>query len=45
VTARSIGGVNLMRLDGRNPLSLVKTDTGSRIVQQLPIQIDEGRFV
>jgi putative toxin-antitoxin system antitoxin component (TIGR02293 family) len=33
------------RLDGRSPLSLVKTDTGSRIVEELLIQIDEGMFV
>jgi putative toxin-antitoxin system antitoxin component (TIGR02293 family) len=34
-----------MRLDGRTPLSLLKTDTGSRIVEELLIQIDEGMFV
>lgn len=33
------------RLDGRSPLSLLKTDTGSRIVEELLIQIDEGIFV
>jgi putative toxin-antitoxin system antitoxin component (TIGR02293 family) len=33
------------RLDGRTPLSLLKTDTGSRIVEELLIQIDEGIFV
>jgi putative toxin-antitoxin system antitoxin component (TIGR02293 family) len=33
------------RLDGRTPLSLLKTDTGSRIVEELLIQIDEGMFV
>jgi putative toxin-antitoxin system antitoxin component (TIGR02293 family) len=33
------------RLDGRLPLSLLKTDTGSRIVEELLIQIDEGMFV
>lgn len=33
------------RLDGRVPLSLLKTDTGSRIVEELLIQIDEGIFV
>lgn len=33
------------RLDGRMPLSLLKTDTGSRIVEELLIQIDEGMFV
>jgi len=32
-------------LEGRSPLSLVKTDTGSRIVEELLIQIDEGMFV
>jgi putative toxin-antitoxin system antitoxin component (TIGR02293 family) len=32
-------------LDGRTPLSLLKTDTGSRIVEELLIQIDEGIFV
>jgi putative toxin-antitoxin system antitoxin component (TIGR02293 family) len=34
-----------LRLEGRTPLSLVKTDTGSRIVEELLIQIDEGMFV
>ena len=33
------------RLNGRAPLSLLKTDTGSRIVEELLIQIDEGMFV
>ncbi|HMF75690.1 MAG TPA: antitoxin Xre/MbcA/ParS toxin-binding domain-containing protein [Bryobacteraceae bacterium] len=33
------------RLGGRNPLSLVRTDTGARIVEELLIQIDEGMFV
>ena len=33
------------RLDGRTPLSLLKTDVGSRIVEELLIQIDEGMFV
>src|SRR5580704_15196458 len=33
------------RLDGRAPLSLLKTDTGSRIVEEMLIQIDEGMFV
>ncbi len=33
------------RVDGRIPLSLLKTDTGSRIVEELLIQIDEGMFV
>ncbi len=33
------------RLDGRVPLSLLKTDTGSRIVDELLIQTDEGMFV
>lgn len=33
------------RLEGRSPLSLVKTDTGSRIVEELLVQIDEGMFV
>jgi putative toxin-antitoxin system antitoxin component (TIGR02293 family) len=33
------------RLDGRAPLSLLKTDTGSRIIEELLIQIDEGMFV
>ncbi len=33
------------RLDGRAPLSLLKTDTGSRIVEELLVQIDEGIFV
>jgi putative toxin-antitoxin system antitoxin component (TIGR02293 family) len=33
------------RLDGRAPLSLLQTDTGSRIVEELLTQIDEGMFV
>lgn len=33
------------RLDSRSPLSLLKTDTGSRIVEELLVQIDEGYFV
>ena len=33
------------RLDGRIPLSLLNTDTGSRIVEELLIQIDEGMFL
>ena len=33
------------RLEGRAPLSLLKTDMGSRIVEELLIQIDDGMFV
>lgn len=33
------------RLDGRAPLALIKTDTGSRMVEQLLLQIDEGMFI
>jgi putative toxin-antitoxin system antitoxin component (TIGR02293 family) len=33
------------RLDGRTPISLLKTDTGARIVEELLGQIDEGYFV
>jgi putative toxin-antitoxin system antitoxin component (TIGR02293 family) len=33
------------RLDGRTPLSLLKTDTGSRLVEELLIQIDEGMYI
>jgi putative toxin-antitoxin system antitoxin component (TIGR02293 family) len=33
------------RLDARTPLSLLKTDAGSRIVEELLVQIDEGMFV
>ena len=33
------------RLDGRTPLSLLKTDAGSRIIEEMLIQIDEGMFV
>ena len=33
------------RLGGRTPLSLLKTDTGSRMVEELLLQIDEGMFV
>ncbi len=30
---------------GRAPLSMLNTDTGSRIVEDLLVQIDEGMFV
>ena len=33
------------RLNGRPPLSLLNTDTGSRIVEEMLVQIDEGMFV
>lgn len=33
------------RLEGRTPLSLLKSDTGSRIVEEFLVQIDEGMFV
>jgi putative toxin-antitoxin system antitoxin component (TIGR02293 family) len=33
------------RLGGRAPLSMLNTDTGSRIVEDLLVQIDEGMFV
>lgn len=33
------------QLGGRSPLSLLKTDTGSRLVEELLIQIDEGMYV
>lgn len=33
------------RLADRSPLSLLKTDTGSRIVEELLLQIDEGMFI
>jgi putative toxin-antitoxin system antitoxin component (TIGR02293 family) len=33
------------RLGGRAPLSLLNTDTGSRIVEELLVQIDEGIFI
>jgi putative toxin-antitoxin system antitoxin component (TIGR02293 family) len=33
------------RPEGRAPLSLLKTDTGSRIVEEMLVQIDEGMFV
>lgn len=33
------------RLQDRTPLSLLRTDTGSRIVEELLVQIDEGMFV
>ena len=34
-----------VRLEGRSPLSLLKTDTGSRIVEETLIQIDEGMYI
>lgn len=33
------------RLAGRSPLSLLKTDTGSRMVEEVLVQVDEGMFV
>jgi putative toxin-antitoxin system antitoxin component (TIGR02293 family) len=33
------------RLRGRTPLEMLKTDTGSRMVEELLVQIDEGMFV
>jgi putative toxin-antitoxin system antitoxin component (TIGR02293 family) len=33
------------RLDGRTPFSLLNTDAGTRIVEELLIQIDEGMLV
>lgn len=33
------------RLGGRAPLSLLTTDTGSRIVEELLLQIDEGMYI
>jgi putative toxin-antitoxin system antitoxin component (TIGR02293 family) len=33
------------RLSGRSPMSLLKTDTGARIVEELLGQIDEGYFI
>src|SRR5271165_4968350 len=33
------------RLRDRTPLETLKTDTGSRIVEELLVQIDEGMFV
>jgi putative toxin-antitoxin system antitoxin component (TIGR02293 family) len=33
------------RLDGRAPLTLLKTDAGNRLVEELLVQIDEGMFV
>ncbi|MBB5064635.1 antitoxin Xre/MbcA/ParS toxin-binding domain-containing protein [Granulicella mallensis] len=33
------------RLEERTPLSLLKTDTGSRLVEELLIQIDEGMYL
>ena len=34
-----------VQLDLRAPVSLLNTDTGSRIVEELLVQIDEGMFV
>lgn len=33
------------RLDNRPPLELLNTDSGTRIVEELLIQIDEGMFI
>lgn len=33
------------QLSGRTPLEMLKTDTGSRLVEELLVQIDEGMFV
>lgn len=35
----------LARIEGRPPLELLKTDTGSRIVEGLLLQTDEGMYV
>jgi putative toxin-antitoxin system antitoxin component (TIGR02293 family) len=35
----------IRRLGNRTPLSLLKTETGNRIVEETLIQIDEGMFV
>lgn len=44
-TQRALNWLRNPRLDGRTPLSLLKTDAGSRIVEELLIQIDGGMFV
>ena len=33
------------RLEERTPLSLLTTDTGSRLVEELLVQIDEGMYI
>ncbi len=33
------------RLDDRTPLTLLNTDTGTRLVEQLLVQIDDGMFI
>lgn len=33
------------RLRNRTPLEMARTDTGSRIVEELLVQIDEGMFI
>jgi putative toxin-antitoxin system antitoxin component (TIGR02293 family) len=33
------------RLNNRSPLEMSKTETGSRIVEELLVQIDEGMFI
>ena len=33
------------RLKHRSPLAMARTDTGSRIVEELLVQIDEGMFI
>ena len=35
----------ITRLKNRAPLDLMRTDTGTRIVEELLVQIDEGMFV
>jgi putative toxin-antitoxin system antitoxin component (TIGR02293 family) len=42
---RALEWLRKPQLEGRSPLSLLKTDTGSRIVEDQLIQIDEGMFV
>lgn len=34
----------IARLEDRSPISHLKTDTGSRIVEEVLIQIDEGIY-
>jgi len=41
---RALAWLRTPKIEGRTPLSLLNTDAGSRIVEELLIQIDEGMF-
>jgi putative toxin-antitoxin system antitoxin component (TIGR02293 family) len=42
---RALAWLRTPKIEGRTPLSLLNTDAGSRMVEELLIQIDDGMFV